>query len=63
VTDSHRISSIHRLQSISGRVEIPGMEEHIKEIRERSYVRHVLAHHIETNDYSRVRRLRQKHGL
>lgn len=36
---------------------------HIDLIRERSYVRHVLARHIETNDYARIRDLRRKHGM
>lgn len=31
-------------------------------LRERSYVRHVLARHIETNDH-RIPELRRKHGM
>lgn len=34
----------------------------IDHIRERSYVRHVLAHHIEANDH-RIPELRRKHSM
>lgn len=38
-------------------------ETFIESIREKSYVRHVLARHIQTNEYDLVRELRQKHGM
>ena len=37
-------------------------QDYIDHIRERSYVRHVLAYHIRTND-PRISQLRQKHGM
>lgn len=40
-----------------------GWEEFMQTVRERSYLRHVLAHHIEINGYERVRNLRAKHGM
>lgn len=46
-------------------VKIPLSEAeraHIDHIRERSYVRHVLARHIQTND-PRIGELRRKHGM
>ena len=41
----------------------PKTQAHINEIQERSYLRHVLARHIQTNNYARIRELRQKHGM